>query len=84
VTSPELVIEIDRERCMGSGTCTFHAPNTFDIDDEMKAVLLPGPIDTLDNVRAAIQGCPTQALRLADETTEDSLLSDEGDAGATG
>ena len=70
MTSPELKIEIDRERCMGSGTCTFHAPNTFDLDDETRAVLLPGPIDAIDMVRAAIQGCPTQALRMTGDADE--------------
>ena len=29
-----LSIKVDRERCMGSGNCAFHAPNTFDLDDE--------------------------------------------------
>jgi len=25
---------IDREKCMGSGNCSFWAPSTFDLDDE--------------------------------------------------
>ncbi len=30
-------ITIDREKCMGSGNCSFMAPGTFDLDDDMKA-----------------------------------------------
>jgi ferredoxin len=57
-------IQIDRERCMGSGSCVFHAPETFDVDDEGKAVLLDAGGDEPDAVRAAVEGCPTRALSL--------------------
>jgi ferredoxin len=72
VTPRRPTIEIDRERCMGSGTCMFHAPNTFDMDDESRAVLLPDPVGDPDDVddphdiAAAIDGCPTAALRIVD------------------
>ena len=33
-------IRIDRERCMGSGSCQFHAPQTFDLDAECKAIVI--------------------------------------------
>ncbi|NUU25831.1 MAG: ferredoxin [Streptomycetaceae bacterium] len=61
-------IAIDRERCMGSGSCLFHAPATFDIDDAMKAVLLDGDGDgdPPDAVRAAVEGCPSRALSFHD------------------
>jgi ferredoxin len=64
VTASEPSIEIDRELCMGSATCTFHAPDTFDVDDDMKVVLLDGPHDDTAAIRAAVDGCPTRALRL--------------------
>ena len=49
---------------MGSGNCAFHAPTTFDIDDDMKAVLLPAPIDAAAKVRLAAENCPTHAIRI--------------------
>jgi ferredoxin len=55
-------IEIDREKCMGSGNCSFHAPNTFDLDDEMKAIVIDSSGDTDDKIRLAVDGCPTLAL----------------------
>jgi ferredoxin len=51
---------------MGSGTCTFHAPDTFDVDEELKVVLLDGPHDPEAAIRAAVDGCPTRALRLVE------------------
>jgi ferredoxin len=36
-------IVVDRDRCIGSGNCSFYAPSTFDLDDEMKSVVIdPG------------------------------------------
>ena len=33
-------IRIDRDKCMGSGNCSFWAPATFDLDDEGVAVVI--------------------------------------------
>jgi ferredoxin len=65
-------ITIDRERCMGSGNCAFWAPSTFDVDDDMKVVLLVGDgavassSDPVDKLRNAVEACPTHALALVD------------------
>ena len=61
-----LSIDVDREKCMGSGNCAFHAPNTFDIDDQMKVVVLDPEGDPDDKLRNAVEGCPTDALRIAE------------------
>ena len=58
-------IEVDRDRCVGSGTCEMLAPDVFEVgDDGVVAVLRPDVAD--DAVHDAVQQCPTQALRLAD------------------
>ena len=59
-------ITIDRERCMGSGNCAFWAPNTFDLDDDMKAVVVAADGDAPEKVRNAVEACPTHALALED------------------
>ena len=61
-------IEVDRERCVGSGTCEALAPEVFEVDDDgVLAVLLPTPTDDqLPDVREAVQACPTRALALTD------------------
>ena len=60
-------IVVDRERCIGSGNCCFYAPNTFDLDDELKSVVIdPGGDDPAD-VRAAVEGCPVNAIGIHDD-----------------
>jgi ferredoxin len=65
---PHLTISVDRDRCLAAGQCTFLAPQTFDIDDEMKVVVLDGG-DTDDAVRAAAEACPNHVITVS--TTED-------------
>ena len=59
-------IRIDRERCMGSGSCQFHAPHVFDLDDDCKAIVVDAEGDSPDAVRNAAEGCPTHAISLAE------------------
>ena len=62
-------ITIDREQCMGSGNCAFWAPNTFDVGDDMKAVVIDTDGDSVEKVRNAVEACPTHALALVDEAS---------------
>jgi ferredoxin len=57
-------IRIDREKCMGSGNCSFWAPATFDLDDEGVAIVVDAEGDDEDKVVLAAQGCPTQAIEV--------------------
>ena len=57
-------ISIDRERCIGSGNCTFYAPATLDLDDELKAMVIDPDGDTLEDITAAADGCPVKAITL--------------------
>ena len=61
-------VEVDRERCVGSGTCEALAPDVFEVDDDgVLVVHRPEPADDeLDDVADAVQACPTRALALAD------------------
>ena len=62
-----LRIEADRERCMGSGECSYHAPATFDLDGEMKVIVVEPAGDDDAKVRLAVESCPTNALRIAEK-----------------
>jgi len=58
------VVETDRERCIGSGTCAFTAPEVFDVDGTGRVVVI-GPVTVGDvRVREAVDNCPMDALRL--------------------
>ena len=61
-------IEVDRERCVGSGSCEALAPDVFEVDDEgVLVVHRSEPAgDELGDVEDAVQACPTRALSLAE------------------
>ena len=57
-------IQINRDKCMGSGNCVFWAPQAFDLDDEgLSVVLEPGDADEHQLMQAR-EGCPTGAISL--------------------
>ena len=72
--TPTWSVLVDRDLCMGSGMCIVYAPNTFEHDDETKAVVVDPAGDPIDAIRNAVQACPTSALRL--------VTDDENDEGA--
>jgi len=57
-------IEVDRDRCIGSGMCLVYAPGTFTHDDQTKAVVDLASTDAVDAIRTAVEACPTRALEL--------------------
>lgn len=65
-------IDIDREKCMGSGNCSYWAVNTFDLDDEGLAIVIDPDGDDIDKVRNAERGCPTNAITLSDTAPSSS------------
>lgn len=60
-------IEVDYERCIGSGSCSLIAPEVFDQNDEDGRVVLltdrPNP-ETAEAARQAVYACPSRALLL--------------------
>jgi ferredoxin len=61
-------VAVDRERCVGSGTCEMLAPDLFEVgDDGIVAMLRPDlASDDVDPAEEAVRACPTQALDLVD------------------
>ena len=56
---------VDRERCVGSGTCEALAPDLFEVgDDGVVEVLRPDPGADEQAARDAVHACPTGALSL--------------------
>jgi ferredoxin len=58
------VVETDRERCIGSGTCAFTAPGVFDVDGTGRVVVIGAVVAGDVRVREAVDNCPMDALRL--------------------
>lgn len=60
-------VEVDRDRCMGTGACAFALPGLFTVGDDGKARVI-GTADEDDKAVADVVGeCPTAALRLVSE-----------------
>ena len=57
-------VVIHRDRCIGSGSCQFWAPHTFDLDADCKAIAVEPPADPDGALRNAVEGCPIGAIRL--------------------
>lgn len=59
-------ISVDREKCTGLGICESLSPEVFEIDEDGALVLKDEtvPDELVDEVRQAVDGCPTAALRL--------------------
>ena len=64
-------LSIDRDRCIGSGNCTFYAPATFDLDGDLKAMVVDPDGDPPEDVRAAAEGCPVKAITVLDGPAPD-------------
>jgi ferredoxin len=61
-------VQVDRERCIGSGACEALAPDVFEVDDDgVLVVHRSEPADDeLPDVGDAVRACPTRALSLAE------------------
>jgi len=62
-----LSVAVDVELCMGSGVCIAFAPGTFAHDADTKAIVLEPAGDPVADIEAAVEGCPTGAIMLAEE-----------------
>jgi ferredoxin len=59
-------IKVDRNKCSGIGLCEAMSPEFFEVDDVGVLQFVQGddvPDDVLDEIDAAVQACPTGALR---------------------
>jgi ferredoxin len=59
-------IEVDMAKCQHYGQCVFEAPTVFKLNAEDKLEYVAEVDDSeLDNVEAAVDICPMQAIRIA-------------------
>ena len=59
-------VRVDREKCTGSGSCQFFAPQTFDLDAECKAVVTNPEGNPPSAIHSAASSCPTHAIELTE------------------
>ena len=62
-----MIVETDRDRCIGAGQCVLSAPELFDQgeDDGLVLLLEPSPAPAQeDSARAAAAACPASVISL--------------------
>lgn len=66
-------IEVDRELCVGDGACCNEADKTFEMDDESIAKVSNADGNTPEEILAAAQCCPVDAIILHDASTGEKV-----------
>ncbi|MEM2918445.1 MAG: ferredoxin [Candidatus Altiarchaeota archaeon] len=54
-----MAVKVDREKCIGCGTCAAICPEGFELDDEGKAKVKNPKAKCVDE---AISSCPVEAI----------------------
>lgn len=63
-------VKVDRDLCSGMAYCVSVAPSVFDLDDDMKAVILdPSSVDE-ETLMEAAKSCPLDAIILENDKGE--------------
>lgn len=60
-------IKIDREACIGCGSCAALAPDVFEMDSENKSIVKNPQGASEATIRSAAEDCPADAIQLFDE-----------------
>ncbi|WP_252313327.1 ferredoxin [Sinobaca sp. H24] len=76
---------IDKDTCIACGACGAAAPDIYDYDDEgLAEVILDDnkgitavPEDLEEDMLDAFEGCPTDSIKIADETFDGDALKFE-------
>lgn len=60
-------IEIKRDVCIGAATCSAIAPDVFELDPEMKAIVKNPQGANDETILDAAKSCPTLAIYIYDD-----------------
>ncbi len=64
-------VEVDKNACIGAAPCVGVAPNSFELNDEAKAVILDTiGQDDMDTILNAARSCPVSAITVKNEKGE--------------
>ena len=73
----KLKICIDKDECIGDGLCVDEAPETFELDDDDKAVVLENSTDSRDTIIDAAKSCPLDIITVEDKETGEKLYPED-------
>lgn len=60
-------IKIDKNKCIGCGTCVALASKTFKLGSDGKAEVIEPSGDEEATIKEALDSCPVDAISLADK-----------------
>jgi len=60
-------IQVDQNLCLGCGNCQAIAPKAFELKDGKSHVKKNWQEESEENIRAAKEGCPVQAISLRED-----------------
>lgn len=63
-------VEVKRDICIGAATCVSVAPNTFELDEEMKSIVKKELGDDAEAIMQAAKVCPTLAIYIYDDNNK--------------
>jgi ferredoxin len=55
---------VDKEKCIGCGTCAMLAPDAFELDENYKARVKNGADLDAPEVKQAAESCPVAAITI--------------------
>lgn len=74
-TIRNVTMKIDRNLCIGAGTCVALAPKAWALDSEAKAIILDTSSEESDQaLMDAAKGCPVAAITITDSATGKQLF----------
>jgi len=68
---------IDRDECIGDGACVHEAPESFELDDEHKAILLDDSTEDEEAILDAARSCPLDIIYLTDPKTGEQVYPND-------
>ncbi|MFA6427105.1 MAG: ferredoxin [Candidatus Magasanikbacteria bacterium] len=57
---------VDKDLCIGCGTCAALGSGSFTMTEDGKAEALENPTDDDGTIQAAVDSCPVGAIKLSD------------------
>ena len=64
-------VDVDRDLCIGSGTCVRLAAGVFALDEEEISIVLDTQAADISKLRLAAEACPTEAIRIDEPPSDD-------------
>jgi len=59
-------IKIDKEKCIGCGTCPALCPEVFELGEDYKARIKDGADLNSPNIKMAAESCPVEAIEIGE------------------